>query len=452
MRNLHKFYYKDYFEGLDFRDIKKIDISNKNRDLVQEVIDNNLFHTSVDCSHTVEMDVLYPGLITGIGIQHEAGIEKEMKLGLHFDYTYGYPIIYGSSVKGVLNSYFNDVYEKDNVDKVVSDIFEGIDFNNNPKSIYDRDIFYDAVIIKSNDQNKLLDTDALAPHGGATHTNPFEEPVPISFVKVAPGVSFLFRFDLKPTKDANGNEILTPDDKLDLFIKILTTFGIGAKTNVGYGQLDLAPEFKQERNISQGRRIYEQANRAFETGNYEKALDLYTKAMEFFNANSNENLVCRTRIAESHDNIFNQLIKQGDNLVEQGNNLRETCWDDADSAYNEAKSAYDEAKKYAETKKIYSNDKIDIYNMKISNPNLNLKWRPPVQQGIGDTTFSDHISDVNKIGTLVGKVEKWIREGRTIGDDEKGILRDKIKQLENGLNKREIKDFNKGVAKLQKWL
>ena len=88
--------------------------------------------------------------------------------------------------------------------------------------------------------------------------------------------------------------------------------------------------------------------------------------------------------------------------------------------------------------------------MKISN--LNLEWRPPVQQGIGDTTFSDHISDVNKIGTLVGKVEKWIREGRTIGDDEKGILKNKIKQLENGLNKREIKDFNKGVAKLQKWL
>jgi len=32
-------------------------------------------------------------------------------------------------------------------------------------------------------------------------------------------------------------QVLTQQEKLDIFKEILTTVGIGAKTNVGYGQL-----------------------------------------------------------------------------------------------------------------------------------------------------------------------------------------------------------------------
>ncbi len=44
-----------------------------------------------------------------------------------------------------------------------------------------------------------------------------------------------FRFKLVDTKI--GNKELKKEDKLNLFKEILTTMGIGAKTNVGYGQL-----------------------------------------------------------------------------------------------------------------------------------------------------------------------------------------------------------------------
>lgn len=52
------------------------------------------------------LSVCYPGLVTGVGIGHEAKIEEEFKLGIHLDYTTGLPVIYGSSVKGVLRSAF----------------------------------------------------------------------------------------------------------------------------------------------------------------------------------------------------------------------------------------------------------------------------------------------------------------------------------------------------------
>jgi CRISPR/Cas system CMR subunit Cmr6 (Cas7 group RAMP superfamily) len=39
-----------------------------------------------------------------------------------------------------------------------------------------------------------------------------------------------------------GNVIMGVDEILKNFIEILETFGIGAKTNVGYGQLKYIPK------------------------------------------------------------------------------------------------------------------------------------------------------------------------------------------------------------------
>ena len=67
-----------------------------------------------EANQILEFEVLYPGLITGIGLPHETstGENDEYKLGMHFDYTYGIPVIYGSSVKGVLHSYFREYVGK----------------------------------------------------------------------------------------------------------------------------------------------------------------------------------------------------------------------------------------------------------------------------------------------------------------------------------------------------
>ena len=242
-RNLHQQYYKEYFNGLDFSylmgngtapDRVKNEIKRRNTALCERNLLEKIPH--VECvreDQCFKLEILYPGLVTGIGINHEAKIEGEFKLGVHFDWTYGMPVVYGSSVKGVLKAYFKEFYKpnenqpgKEDVEKVVQDISEGEE-----KSIYNRDIFFDAVIVNADRKGRILCSDSITPHGD----NPLKNPVPITFLKIAPRCKLEFRFKLVDT-EFDGKK-LSANDKLNIFKEILTTVGIGAKTNVGYGQL-----------------------------------------------------------------------------------------------------------------------------------------------------------------------------------------------------------------------
>lgn len=240
-RNLHKAYYKDYFDGLDFSyiasggqasDFVKNEIKRRNAALCA----GGLLHDipameEIRPEHCFKMQVLYPGLVTGIGINHETKIEGEFKLGVHFDWTRGMPVIYGSSVKGVLRAYFKEFYspgeDQPGKEDAFNDIFEGKGI-----SIYDRDIFFDAVIVGADGKGRILCPDSITPHGD----NPLKNPVPITFLKIAPGCKIEFRFKLHDSVIGDG-KTLTAEQKKTLFEEILKTVGIGAKTNVGYGQL-----------------------------------------------------------------------------------------------------------------------------------------------------------------------------------------------------------------------
>ncbi|MDR3062225.1 MAG: type III-B CRISPR module RAMP protein Cmr6 [Dysgonamonadaceae bacterium] len=261
MKNISWLFYKEYFQEIDFSGIKDINKDIKNKELIKS---RNLKITNAElckidnpvANQRVQMQIEYPGLATGIGINHEASVEGEFKLGMHFDYTYGMPVIHGSSVKGLLRNAFpeNEIKEKEreteaekenrirknririckidqireylekvsedlDIDKLRDEIFESVG------SIYNRDIFYDAVIVKSNKKNKILASDSITPH-----KNPLQEPNPITFLKIASGVTIEFRFDLK-------DGIISAEEKCNIFKRILLDYGVGAKTNVGYGQL-----------------------------------------------------------------------------------------------------------------------------------------------------------------------------------------------------------------------
>lgn len=275
MRNLHKLFYKDYFEHnveieekdrntgnvkkykkkisykflTDTNDAKKIQELNSkilnHKDGVNHLLTKKaelkvIQNECCNAGDSFTLKTLYPGLITGVGIDHEAGIVGEFKLGVHFDYTYGMPIIYGSSVKGVLKTYFkdfakdyNNTLTNDELIYLEKDIFDGKKMDDN-KSIYDRDIFFDAVISSPNRKGKILDSDSLCPHG----ENPLKNPIPISFLKIASDVTIEFRFKLVDSKV--GNIELKKLEKKTIFETILKTVGIGAKTNVGYGQFSQA--------------------------------------------------------------------------------------------------------------------------------------------------------------------------------------------------------------------
>lgn len=301
MANLSYSFYKGYYEGFtlwseiktkDEQIKKKIEsyFNDKNKlfaDFRLDPIDDR----KIKVSHSLEFKTTYPGLVMGTGYTHGIGAVGEFKIGFHFDYTTGLPIIPGSSVKGLIRSAFPD-FKKDKIEledqskftdfagkinhvkacwilallneiddkdflknyiqpldikegalsdeqlsllkRLTIDIFEGVADakatlpEDKYYSIYHRDIFHDAIPIRSeHTDNRVLDTDSITPHDD----NPLKNPTPLLFLKVLPNVVYRFNFDLK------DRENITKDKKSLLLRKILLTLGIGAKTNVGYGQL-----------------------------------------------------------------------------------------------------------------------------------------------------------------------------------------------------------------------
>jgi len=209
----------------------------------------------------------YPGLLCGTGYTHDSNAKGDIKIGFYFDHTTGQPVIPGSSIKGVLKSMFENEQDKTDESSILAfqffikeimeaetstdekqrwqNIFQK--FKNDKNGIKDldflkqsifgtqdkegEDIFFDAVIhIKQTGKNKkFIASDFITPH-----PNPLKNPTPLMFLKVLPEVTFEFRFCLK--KYSCGSITITSDQKTQLFKKILLTIGIGAKTNVGYGQ------------------------------------------------------------------------------------------------------------------------------------------------------------------------------------------------------------------------
>lgn len=225
---------------------------------------------------TITFTTTYPGLLIGSGYVHETLNEGEFKLGFYFDYTTGMPCIPGSSIKGVLRSVFpqfrnkhpfiklkredisevqqskvdylatqlgweNEPDKNQKVHQLEQAIFEGTDLDATPKtpvdgkkedtvykSIYQRFCFYNGYISNPAAGSRIFEVDTITPHG----TNPLKNPTPLNFLKIRPGVEFTLQLQLQ---DIEYLSLSKSNIKL-LFETILRTTGIGAKTNVGYGQ------------------------------------------------------------------------------------------------------------------------------------------------------------------------------------------------------------------------
>lgn len=237
-----------------------------------------------DCRNTfINLKTTYPGLLLGTGYSHDYKASSDdvtqegFKIGFYFDYTTGMPVIMGSSVKGMLRAYFPqnvvsskngrfkkpkyskekekfikeelkslgidedvdiDILEReifdglrpkrDNEGNIINDEYEKKIFK--PFSIYKRDIFLETIPISiQNNKNRLFEDDALAVH----KENLLKNPTPIKFLKVASDVEYEFQFKLF---DSEIYPTITKDIKRELFKSLILNFGVGAKTNVGYGK------------------------------------------------------------------------------------------------------------------------------------------------------------------------------------------------------------------------
>lgn len=247
--NFGYWYYREYFntiklnsEGIvtNFSTFNK----GKNDKLNEEPLPPYNEEVNIQGIKSFELKTCYPGLLCGVGYHHEINKPADEKgkkvegdkeddapevynLGMYFDYTSGLPVIPGSSIKGMLRSaieewdFLADYKPNNGVtrEEIIKTVFEGKGL-----SIYDRDIFLDAIPIRVD--NKLFGEDYIT-----HHPNPLQNPNPVRFLRVNPGVTYQFRFILR-----NNDNGLKADFKEDLFKAIICTFGLGAKTNVGYGQ------------------------------------------------------------------------------------------------------------------------------------------------------------------------------------------------------------------------
>ena len=311
--NIGLTYYKTYFEDLCF--------DLENRVVTKDGFANDtLFDTNLNnySTNLANLDVLqnskiddlvtcYPGLLAGAGYAHEiGGMNDELKLGFFFDHTTGLPCLPGSSVKGVLRSaceadkgnYIKYIIEELASGKRVSSVtLKAVSFASDPVDIvvqhgqkysalvlkvfegkgiepYKREVFFDAFPIHSTNENgKFLDNDYIT-----HHESPIKDPNPVQFMKILPGVTF--RFDFRLT-----NEVMDADLKLELFRQILLDLGIGAKTNVGYGQFIPAGSIsrKKDENIDGLKQLSEKIEEPkVTTSNW----DIPSKAILFLRKNN----------------------------------------------------------------------------------------------------------------------------------------------------------------------
>jgi CRISPR-associated protein Cmr6 len=229
MKNLNLLFNKLYYENLDSTEVLKADIKKYNELLFSE----NLFDPQRDYQKPVEkavcfrLETAYPGMILGSGNPHGVHMtDNDVNMGFSFDFVTGQPYIPGSSVKGVLRSCFeqypdmvrdltgcNDL----NMKAMVNELFEG------------DDVFLDAVICRGDVRGRLIGEDYITPH-----PDPLKDPKPVHLIKIMPGVGIEFRFIPKPQEDT---DMISAEAKVKLYKALLKLFGVGAKTNVGYGIL-----------------------------------------------------------------------------------------------------------------------------------------------------------------------------------------------------------------------
>ncbi|WP_418626984.1 type III-B CRISPR module RAMP protein Cmr6 [Anaerosinus sp.] len=274
--NRHYYFHLGYYEGLTYHGelddkeafiIKGEKISERNESMIakftmadkekQECYAKKKEKLFPDIQ-SFSLQTQYPGLLLGIGDLHNSGIEGEIMAGFSLDYVTGLPIIPGSSIKGVLRAAFllgNGIViremladlckcnmEKLSISSLITSIFGSLESVDERKN---RDVFFDAWMMLEEKKNakdsfKCLGLDSITPHR-QTDLLELAEPVPLTFLKVLPEVRFKFNFLLHDTElvseDGEKITILESQTKKELFQELLCTFGIGAKTNVGYGVL-----------------------------------------------------------------------------------------------------------------------------------------------------------------------------------------------------------------------
>lgn len=241
MKNLNLLFHKLYYGQISCvaenpsNETKKIfedDVKARNNEIFASKFVHSLDFLKCEIPNVsvFRMKTKYPGLLIGTGYPHGSGrADDDIKCGFSFDYVSGQPYIPGSSVKGVLRSHFKDRSEAiAAIANISLDTVKALEAN-----IFDcGDTFLDAVLYDGDEKNHMLGNEYLTPH-----SDTMKNPIPIHIMKVLPDVRFEFRFLVSDFTEDGFT--FTGKQKLELFKTLLELFGTGAKTNVGFGVLEI---------------------------------------------------------------------------------------------------------------------------------------------------------------------------------------------------------------------
>lgn len=252
--NMNYFFNVEYFENINLLDKEdKHAISTLNQR--NEEITNYKFDKSYSMfgkinGESISLYTAYPGMLIGMGNPHSVALEGAIKCGFTFDYVTGMPYLPGSSLKGILRSYFpeNEKNDENNTEKrlLIKELLEVILNTTITSQLVDalrdnifenNDIFIGAEPVVK-DKVALLAMEYITPHKRKT-----ANPNPITLLKIRPNVKMNFYFRLNDfsasiQEGEDQTQIkVTAEQKKVLFKELLLLGGVGAKTNVGFGAL-----------------------------------------------------------------------------------------------------------------------------------------------------------------------------------------------------------------------
>ena len=242
-KNMHYVFHREYFDGLEFLSKNAQDVEERNQAVFSFAFPKeDLFAglREMPDFHAFQLVTTYPGLLIGMGNPHDAKLDGAIKLGFSFDYVTGLPYLPGSSLKGVLRSRFPGKYNGE--EKTDREILIGaylgrddIDAETLETELFENDnIFLGA--FPTDWPDGMLSLEYITPH------KEFQDPVPISLLKIKPNVCFEFGFLLRDATQIDAAQTCA------LFRELIMESGAGAKTNVGFGRM-VTPEERPRANI-----------------------------------------------------------------------------------------------------------------------------------------------------------------------------------------------------------
>ncbi|MDD2466500.1 MAG: type III-B CRISPR module RAMP protein Cmr6 [Desulfobulbus sp.] len=250
--------------------------------------------------------------VSGLGASHP------YETGFIWHPTLGAPYLPGSSVKGLLRAWGKEWQQEqqEQIDKLFGS-------ENSAGSL----IVFDALPEKY----PQLELDILNPHYQEYYADPknppadYCDPVPVFFLTVAPGQTFLFSLATRPgayeMKEDARKDVETG---LELLKNALETIGAGGKTAVGYGLMQESKDSKKRREKqAQQKQAEQESQRQREHIEKELTAKGYTGLAAEIYKESEENAwaTCQNR-----NDFYDAAQRWLPNIVQESNvEVREKC-------------------------------------------------------------------------------------------------------------------------------